>query len=166
MKDNNKLIPSTQNNLVQKVNTSIAITNKLIDESKRKLEKNDLKKGPEYRFNDCTGEWELKLDSEILKVPKKVFELKNDSKTPYRILTVIATMPDGTKQKCFTLVWESLVEQNDYIPGDEITLAVKIKGEFKGYSRIHIAGVSKLYKVEWDSTPGIASNIQDLNLFI
>ena len=37
MEENNKLIPITQNNIVQKANTSISITNKLIFENNQKL---------------------------------------------------------------------------------------------------------------------------------
>jgi hypothetical protein len=39
MEDNNKLIPIAQNNLIQKVNRSISITNKLIAENNRQLVK-------------------------------------------------------------------------------------------------------------------------------
>ena len=39
MEEQNKLIPINQNNLVQKVNTTIAITNKLIAENNRQLVK-------------------------------------------------------------------------------------------------------------------------------
>lgn len=42
MEDNNKLIPINQNHLVQKLTTSFAITNKLLDESNRKLVKGNI----------------------------------------------------------------------------------------------------------------------------
>lgn len=71
MEKENKLIPISTNNVVQKVSTSIAITNKLITENNKQLVREILHRNPEL-FIDLISEF-YNLELKLMKINENVW---------------------------------------------------------------------------------------------